>query len=236
VLRDGLQVVLAGRPNVGKSSLLNRLAGEDLAIVTEIPGTTRDAVRQTIQIEGVPMNIIDTAGLRDTDDTVEAIGIARTWDAIERADVLLLIVDVREGVTAADLAIARRLPQKLRPVTVFNKIDLSGDVPRAEGERDGWRIHVSAKTGAGVDRLREILLKLAGWQPGSGEIFMARERHLVALGRVAAALEGARLDAPHTELFAEELRLAQRELDSITGEVSADALLGEIFSRFCVGK
>ena len=236
VLRSGLQVVLAGQPNVGKSSLLNRLAGEDLAIVTEIPGTTRDAVRQTIQIEGVPMNIIDTAGLRDTDDRVEAIGIARAWAAIEQADAMLLVVDAREGVTAADRAIAGRLPPELARVTVFNKIDLSGDAPGAEEEQKSWNVYVSAKSGAGVDGLRRTLLELAGWQPGGGDIFMARERHLVALERVATALEQASGSALHTELFAEELRLAQRELDSITGEFTADDLLGEIFARFCVGK
>jgi tRNA modification GTPase len=236
VLRSGLQVVLAGQPNVGKSSLLNRLAGEDLAIVTEIPGTTRDVVRQTIQIEGVPMNIIDTAGLRDTRDAVEAIGIDRAWAAIGQADVLALLVDAREGVTAADVAIVERLPDKLRLVTVFNKIDLSGDAPRAEEGRQGWRVHVSAKSGEGIDALRRVLLSLAGWYADSGDIFMARERHLVALERAAAALQRAGRVAPRTELFAEELRVAQQELGAITGEVSADELLGEIFARFCVGK
>src|SRR6267154_215408 len=236
VLRSGLQVVLAGQPNVGKSSLLNRLAGEDLAIVTEIPGTTRDAVRQTVQIEGVPVNIIDTAGLRDTADKVEAIGIARTWEAIERADAMLLVVDAREGVTAADVAIVERLPKKLKPVTVFNKIDLSGDRPRAEEGPDGWRLHVSAKTGEGLDALRRALLKLAGWQSGGEDMFMARERHLVSLERVAQALERAGQTMPQSEIFAEERRLAQRELGSITGEFSADDLLGQIFARFCVGK
>jgi len=236
VLRTGLQVVLAGQPNVGKSSLLNRLAGEELAIVTEIPGTTRDLVRQTIQIEGVPINIIDTAGLRDTDDAIEAIGVARAWEAIGQADAMLLVVDAREGITVADSAIRDRLPAKLTPVTVFNKIDLSGDAPRVEEERQGWRVRVSARTGAGIDGLRKTLLKLAGWQPDGGNIFMARERHLVALEQVATALGRARQSAPRAEFFAEELRLAQRELDSITGEVSADELLGEIFARFCVGK
>src|SRR5882762_33872 len=236
VLRSGLQVVLAGQPNVGKSSLLNRLAGEDLAIVTEIPGTTRDAVRQTIQIEGVPMNIIDTAGLRDTVDAVEAIGIARTWEAIGHADALLLIVDARIGVTAADRSIVDRLPGKLKPVTVFNKIDLFGDAPRAEEDEQGWRIHVSARTGDGIESLREALLKLAGWQAGGEDVFMARERHLVSLERVAQALERAGQTMSRSELFAEELRLAQRELGSITGEFSADDLLGQIFARFCVGK
>src|SRR5947209_2599540 len=191
VLRSGLQVVLAGQPNVGKSSLLNRLAGEDLAIVTEIPGTTRDAVRQTIQIEGVPMNIIDTAGLRDTVDTVEAIGIARAWETIGHADALLLVVDARSGVTAADRSIVDRLPGKLKLVTVFNKIDLSGDAPEAEEDEQGWRIHVSAKTGEGIESIREALLKLAGWQSGEEDVFMARERHLVSLERVAQALDRA---------------------------------------------
>jgi tRNA modification GTPase len=236
VLRSGLQVVLAGRPNVGKSSLLNRLAGEELAIVTEIPGTTRDAVRQTIQIEGVPMNIIDTAGLRDTADPVEAIGIARTWDVIGRADTLLLVVDARDGVTVADQAIAARLPRKLRPVTVFNKIDLCGGAPQAEEGADGWHVHLSARTGAGVDMLRRALLSLAGWQSGGEDVFMARERHLAALARVAQALDRAERAMPQSELFAEELRLAQFELSAITGEFTADELLGEIFSRFCVGK
>jgi tRNA modification GTPase len=236
VLRSGLQVVLAGQPNVGKSSLLNRLAGEELAIVTEIPGTTRDAVRQTIQIEGVPMNIIDTAGLRDTADPVEAIGIARTWEAIGRADALLLVVDARAGVTAADRAIAVRLPRKLRPVTVFNKIDLCGGAPQAEEGADGWRIHLSARTGEGIEALRRALLALAGWQSGGEDIFMARERHLTALGHVAEALERAGRAMPQSEFFAEELRVAQVELNAITGEFTADDLLGEIFSRFCVGK
>ena len=236
VLRSGLQVVLAGQPNVGKSSLLNRLAGEDLAIVTEIPGTTRDAVRQVIQIEGVPMNVIDTAGLRDTVDTVEAIGIARTWEAIGHADALLLVVDARAGVAAADRSIVDRLPGKLKLVTVFNKIDLSGDAPRAEEDDKGWRIHVSAKTGDGIEGLREVLLKLAGWQSGEEDVFMARERHLVSLERVAQALDRAGQAMLESELFAEELRLAQRELGSITGEFSADELLGQIFARFCVGK
>ena len=236
VLRSGLQVVLAGQPNVGKSSLLNRLAGEDLAIVTEIPGTTRDAVRQTIQIEGVPVNIIDTAGLRDTVDAVEAIGIARTWEAIGQADALLLVVDARAGVNSADRSIVDRLPGKLMLVSVFNKIDLSGDAPRAEEGEQGWRIHVSAKTGEGIQGLRKALLKLAGWQSGEQDVFMARERHLVSLERVAQALDRAGQTMLQSELFAEELRLAQRELGSITGEFSADDLLGQIFARFCVGK
>jgi len=236
VLRNGLEVVLAGQPNVGKSSLLNRLAGEELAIVTAVPGTTRDAVRQTIQLEGVPMNIIDTAGLRDTSDEVESIGITRTWEAIGRADVLLLVVDAGRGMVAEDHAIVSRLPGQLIPVTVFNKIDLSGIAPGAEEGRSGWRLHVSAKTGEGVEILGKTLLRLAGWQSGGEDIFMARERHLACLERVAERLDRADRAVSQSEFFAEELRLAQRELGAITGEFSADDLLGEIFSRFCVGK
>jgi tRNA modification GTPase len=236
VLRNGLQVVLAGQPNVGKSSLLNRLAGEELAIVTEIPGTTRDAVRQTIQIEGVPMNIIDTAGLRDTADKVEAIGIARTWEAIARADVLLLVVDARTGVTTVDEGIIARLPSRLKRVTVLNKIDLAGNAVRAEESADGRRIHLSAETGEGIESLRHALLALAGWQSSGEDIFMARERHLAALARAGEALARAAAEMTRAELFAEELRLAQMDLSAITGEFTADDLLGEIFSHFCIGK
>jgi tRNA modification GTPase len=239
VLRTGLQVVLAGQPNVGKSSLLNRLAGEELAIVTAIPGTTRDAVRQTIQIDGVPLNIIDTAGLRDTRDEVEAIGISRTWHAIERADVLLLVVDAASGVTIRDREIIARLPQRLPHVVVFNKIDLMGDPARETGSaRTGGETHVwlSAKTGEGIDLLRGALLSIAGWRTTGEDLFLARERHIVALGCASQCLERAEALFNQAELFAEELRLAQRELGAITGEYSADDLLGEIFSRFCIGK
>jgi tRNA modification GTPase len=236
LLRSGLHVVLAGQPNVGKSSLLNRLAGEELAIVTPIPGTTRDSVRQAIQIEGVPLNVVDTAGLRESSDEVERLGIQRTWSEIERADLLLLVVDAREGVTAADEAIAARLPQRLRRVVVHNKIDLSGAAARAVEERDGTAVYLSAKTGEGVDLLRKTLLHHAGWQSTEESVFIARERHLVALRRAAERLEAAASQARSAELFAEELRLAQNELGAITGEFSADDLLGEIFARFCIGK
>jgi tRNA modification GTPase len=236
ILRAGLQVVLAGQPNVGKSSLLNHLAGEDVAIVTEIPGTTRDAVRQTIQLDGVPMNFIDTAGLRETADTVERLGIARSWDAIQKADVLLLIVDARAGMTAEDARILERLPQRLSRVIVFNKIDLCEQAPAFEQNEGERRVYLSAKTGEGVGLLREALLSLAGWQSAGEDVFMARERHLFALERAVAALERAAGAVAQAELFAEELRLAQRELDAITGETTADDVLGEIFSRFCIGK
>jgi len=232
LLRSGLHVVLAGQPNVGKSSLLNRLAGEELAIVTAVPGTTRDSVRQAVQIEGVPLNVVDTAGLRDTADEVERLGIERTWREIERADLALLIVDARSGVTPADEAIAARLPQRLPRVIVHNKIDLAGIEPRAAGDA----VYLSAKTAAGLELLRQRLLEHAGWHSAEESVFIARERHLVALRRAAERLEAAAGQLAAPELFAEELRLAQQALGAITGEVGADELLGEIFARFCIGK
>jgi len=236
LLRTGLQVVLAGQPNVGKSSLLNRLAGEELAIVTAIPGTTRDSVRQAIQIEGVPLNIVDTAGLRETADEVERMGIARTWSEIGRADVVLLLIDARAGVTKQDLELVARMPPGAKRVFVYNKIDLAGGAPRVERGQVSTDIHLSAKTGAGLELLRSELLAAVGWQQGADDLFMARERHLTALRRALqhALAAGEQLARP--ELFAEELRLAQEQLNSITGEFTQDDLLGEIFSRFCIGK
>ncbi len=231
LLREGLTVVLIGQPNVGKSSLMNQLAGFEAAIVTEIAGTTRDTVREAIQIQGVPLHIIDTAGLRDTDDAVEKIGIARTWDAVGKADVALLLVDAAHGVGEREVAILQRLPGVAR-LTLHNKIDVTLDAPRAVGDE----IWLSAKTGAGVELLREKLLEAAGWQAAGEGAFMARARHLDALGRAAGHLAAARAAATQLELFAEELRLAQAALSEITGEFTADDLLGEIFSKFCIGK
>lgn len=231
LLREGLTVVLIGQPNVGKSSLMNQLAGFEAAIVTEIAGTTRDTVREAIQIRGVPLHIIDTAGLRDTDDAVEKIGIARTWDAVGKADVALLLVDAAHGVGEREVAILQRLPGVAR-LTLHNKIDVTLDAPRAVGDE----IWLSAKTGAGVELLREKLLEAAGWQAVGEGAFMARARHLDALGRAAGHLAAARAAAAQLELFAEELRLAQAALSEITGEFTADDLLGEIFSKFCIGK
>ena len=252
LLRDGLSVVLVGEPNVGKSSLQNQLAGGDVAIVTPIPGTTRDAIASAIEIAGIPLTIVDTAGLRATDDPIETIGIERTWAAIARSDLALVIVDAR--VTATQLpegsaAILAALPAGLPRIVVHNKIDLVADSsPRAvQGERAirdelGARSHVylSAKTGAGIDALRDEIRQLAGAQEDMEGTFLARERHLVALrdaeAHVVAA--GAHLagQRPPLELFAEELREAQVALSTITGEFTADDLLGVIFSRFCIGK
>jgi tRNA modification GTPase len=239
LLQAGLHVVLAGQPNVGKSSLLNCLAGDDLAIVTAIAGTTRDALRSTIQIEGIPLHIIDTAGLRDTDDEVEKIGIERSWREIERADVVLLLVDAKTGVTDADREILGRLPQSLKRITIYNKIDLSGRQPDRHDEADTTAISLSARSGQGIELLRKELLRIAGWHQAE-DVFIARERHLRALAmaqeHVAGASNVVSGPLPALELFAEELRLAQQSLGEITGEFTADDLLGVIFSRFCIGK
>lgn len=231
LLREGLNVVLIGQPNVGKSSLLNRLAGYEAAIVAEVAGTTRDTVREVIQIEGVPLHIIDTAGLRETDDPLERQGIARTWAVVEKADVALLLVDAAHGVGTNEAAILSRLPPIPR-LTLHNKIDATHEMPRAQGDE----LWLSARTGAGVDALRARLLQAAGWQTAGEGAFMARTRHLDALMRAAAHLEAARSQTHALELFAEELRQAQVALTEITGAYSADDLLGEIFGSFCIGK
>ena len=236
LLRSGLHVVLVGRPNVGKSSLLNSLAGIDRAIVTDIAGTTRDALRETIQIEGIPLHITDTAGLRDTTDEVEKIGIARTWQEIERADVVVRLVDVRAGLTEADAAIDARLPAGVERITVFNKVDLLGRQPERTEDAAGVSLYLSAKADQGVELLRAELLRVAGWHRHGEDVILARERHLIALREALARVEAA-LDARHAlELMAEELRLAQEAVNEITGEFTPDDLLGVIFSRFCIGK
>jgi len=244
LLRAGMNVVLAGRPNVGKSSLLNALAGAEVAIVTPVAGTTRDKVTQAIQIDGVPVNIIDTAGLRETGDEVERIGIARTWEEVAKADVILHL-QTAGHVDALDADIAARLPANVPIVRVVNKIDLAGEgarIERAEGVPSApvRAVHLSAKTGEGIDLLRGALLELAGWQGASESQFIARERHLQALQAAAAHLASAQANAERQaqalDLFAEELRLAQERLNEITGAFTADYLLGVIFSRFCIGK
>jgi len=248
LLRDGLKVVIAGQPNAGKSSLLNALAGAELAIVTPIAGTTRDVVQQTIQIEGVPLHVIDTAGLRDSPDVdeVEKIGIARAWDQIAQADAVLFLHDLtrseQPGYRAADAAIAAALPPRVAVLQIWNKLDQCDAAARARllATEDAHTLPLSAKHGEGIEALRQRLLVLAGWQQGGGGLFMARERHLQALARVHTHLQEATTwlgeRADHLDLLAEELRLAQHALGEITGEFSADDLLGEIFSRFCIGK
>lgn len=236
LLRTGMNVVLVGQPNVGKSSLLNCLAGEERAIVTDIAGTTRDAVRETIAIEGIPIHVIDTAGLRDTSDPVERIGVERTWREIARADVILRLVDAREGVQAQDRTIDAALPAGVERVTVHNKIDLCGLEP-ARCESDGAvSVYLSAQQGLGIDLLRRELLRVAGWHAHGEDVLLARERHLVALRGALGHVEAARGQGAALELFAEELRRAQECVGEVTGEFTADDLLGVIFSRFCIGK
>ena len=235
LLRAGIQVAIIGRPNAGKSSLLNQLAGEPLAIVTDIPGTTRDPVRAPIQIEGVPLHIVDTAGLRESFDIVERLGVERSWAMAEQASIVLHVIDARAGATAEDRAIRARLGEQ-RVVQVANKIDLLETPTPAESACSDIRVCISAKTGQGIDALKTELLRAAGWQPSGESLFAARERHMQALTNARTHLSAARLHRTQLELLAEELRLAQRELSAITGEFSADDLLGEIFSRFCIGK
>jgi len=251
LLREGLTVVLVGRPNVGKSSLLNALAREEAAIVTPVAGTTRDTVERRVEIAGIPLTIVDTAGLRDTADPVEAIGIERAWAAIERADLVLLLVDARAGADALDAEdqdILARLPPGMARVVVHNKADLARIVPmsalREHGGSARRHVWISANLGdtgsAGIDLLEKEVLAVVGAQAATEDTFLARERHVHALreasGHLAAASTQLASAPPAIELFAEELRDAQRALSAITGEFTADDLLGVIFGRFCIGK
>ena len=242
LLREGLRVVLAGQPNVGKSSLLNALAGAELAIVTPIPGTTRDRVAETIQIEGVPLHITDTAGLRhgsEAADEVERIGMGRSWEAIGGADAVVFLHDLaRAGepeYEATDAFIARQLPAEVSILNVYNKADLAGDAAVPAGG-----LPLSALTGQGLDVLRQALLQQAGWQAAPEGLFIARTRHVQALRRTQSHLRLAQQHAQARDtaldLLAEELRLAHRALGEITGAFSNEDLLGVIFSSFCIGK
>ena len=236
LLRDGAQIVLIGPPNVGKSSLLNRLAGEEVAIVTELPGTTRDTVRSELLLEGMPIHLVDTAGLREAQDPVEKLGIDRTWRAVGDADVVLVVGDVQRPNPAERDWILAQIPVKSKRIMVLNKIDLVDREP-SRYQLDGEiRVEVSAKTAAGIGLLHAAILETAGRLPEVEGVFLARERHLEGLARAAGHLENAESRLKQPELLAEELRLAQIALGEITGEFTADDLLGKIFSKFCIGK
>ncbi|MGB4812921.1 MAG: tRNA uridine-5-carboxymethylaminomethyl(34) synthesis GTPase MnmE [Methylophilaceae bacterium] len=236
LLREGINVVLVGQPNVGKSSLMNALAGEDIAIVTPIAGTTRDVIKSLIQINGVPLHIIDTAGLRETDDEVEKFGIARTFRALETAHIALLLIDAAHGIAGAEKSILERLPQEITKIWIHNKIDVSRETPKVEEIEQDVHVYLSAKMGDGLDLLKLQLLKIAGYQSVGEGVFMARKRHLDALTQVVFHLRIAMSVVGSAELLAEELRLAQVALGGITGKFTPDDLLGEIFSNFCIGK
>ncbi|MGZ8256137.1 MAG: tRNA uridine-5-carboxymethylaminomethyl(34) synthesis GTPase MnmE [Gallionella sp.] len=233
LLREGARIALVGQPNVGKSSLLNCLAGEEIALVSDVPGTTRDVVRQEIQINGVPLHIMDTAGLRVSQDAVENMGMARTHQTMQKADLILLLCDAAQPNHAADKEILALLPKNLPVLRVYNKLDICRDRVVSDAPNE---IAVSAKTGENIAALRLKILSLIGWRDMSSGAFMARERHLNALQQAQSHLRAAGEARDLAELFAEELRLAQAQLSSITGEFSPDDLLGEIFSRFCIGK
>ena len=233
LLREGAHVALVGRPNVGKSSLLNCLSGEEVALVSDVPGTTRDVLRQAIQIRGVPLHIMDTAGLRESQDEIENMGMARTYQTFKKADLILLLLDAVNGCTPEDLEIISSFPVDIPHILVFNKADL---LKGAHDVFDQDGIYISAKSGEGLEGLREHILRLVGWHNQEGGTFIARERHLIALNLALTHLMQASAVLQRPELFAEELRLTQHALNSITGKFTADDLLGEIFSRFCIGK
>ena len=237
ILRDGIQLVLAGAPNVGKSSLLNRLAGEEVAIVTPIAGTTRDRVKESITIEGVPMHIIDTAGLRETSDIVEAKGIERSWEAIRMADLVIFLTDLTSGEDGLKERILQEIPSKCPVLEVINKADL---MTQPETKSSGAAMMISAKTGEGVEALKQKVLQIVGWNGSQEGAIVARRRHLDCLERasehIARSEEFAANGNNSLELFAEELFLAQNHLGQITGKLLPDDLLGKIFSQFCIGK
>ncbi|MCI0749393.1 MAG: tRNA uridine-5-carboxymethylaminomethyl(34) synthesis GTPase MnmE [Nevskiales bacterium] len=238
-LREGLTVALAGQPNVGKSTLLNALAGTEAAIVTDIPGTTRDVLRENLQLDGLPLTVVDTAGLRHSTDPVEKEGIRRAWAALDHAELVLFLVDDREGITDADEALLKRLPTGVETVIVRNKCDLSHKPPaRAEDDRR-IVLRLAAKSGAGLDLLKSEILRLAGLADVGEGLFSARTRHVEALQRALTYVRDADVrlrEGAMPELAAEELRLAQQALSEITGAFTNDDLLGRIFSTFCIGK
>ena len=239
LLRDGISLVLVGQPNVGKSSLLNQLSGEDKAIVTDIPGTTRDAITIDINLNGIPLNIIDTAGLRETDDPIEKFGIDKTWSSLEKGHIALFLVDVGKGITDYEKSIVNRFPKEMKRIWIYNKIDLIKTKAKVEQINNDQIVYMSAKTGEGLSLLKKVILNTVGFEgnvEGNQSKFMARKRHLEALEKVHQSIQRAQLNITSAELIAEELTIAQQCLSSITGSFTSDDLLGEIFSKFCIGK
>ena len=238
VLNNGANIVIIGRPNVGKSSLLNALANEDIAIVTAVAGTTRDVRKEKIMLNGIPFNIMDTAGIRDTTDEVEEIGIKRAYNALSTADLCLVLLDNSIGITSEDNDILAKLPANIPILFVHNKIDLTGITAKTENRDGVTHIYLSAKTNLGIDILRNSILQLVGFNPmiTGSDTFLARTRHLTAITKAVSHIDGAFSNWHNLELIAEELRYAHMNLSSVTGEFTADDLLGEIFSRFCIGK
>ena len=235
-MRDGMTVVLAGKPNAGKSSLLNALAGHDAAIVTDIAGTTRDVLRERIQIDGMPLHIIDTAGLRESSNAIEQEGIRRAFEEIHKADKVLLLIDAKEP---EPQTILDSIPEGLDVITLYNKIDLVNKEPEIQNTETGTQIYLSIKTGAGMDLLIQHLKQSVGYNDATENIFIARTRHLEALNTSHQLIQNALHQLQTTqasELVAEDLRLAQQALAEITGEFTSDDLLGKIFSSFCIGK
>ncbi len=236
LLRDGMTIVLAGKPNAGKSSLLNALAGHEAAIVTDIAGTTRDVLRERIQLDGMPLHIIDTAGLRDSDNKIEQEGIRRAWAEIEKADKILLLIDARE---TEDSELLAALPSHIDITKIYNKIDLLGIAPKIEQHQHQSEIYLSIKTGAGLELLTEHLKQSVDFNANTENVFIARRRHIEALNQGYESVSNALIQLQTSlagELVAEDLRLAQNSLAEITGQFSSDDLLGKIFSSFCIGK
>ncbi len=239
LLREGMNLVILGQPNAGKSSLLNRLSGRDSAIVTAVPGTTRDVLREQIQLDGMPVNIIDTAGLREAGDEVEREGMRRAWREVAEADRVLLLFDDNQGFTEAERRILQRLPETVAVTLVRNKIDLSGGDTQWRETEYGPSIGISAKQGLGLAQLKAHLKEVMGYQGAGEHVFMARRRHVQALQQAEEAIERGRrqlVERGAGELLAEELRQAQQALNEITGEFDNEALLGRIFASFCIGK
>ena len=239
LLRDGLKVALIGQPNVGKSSLMNQLAKESKAIVTEIPGTTRDPIKSDISIQGIPIHLTDTAGLRDTEDIVEKLGIEKTWETIKEADITLILVDVTDNDGSYEDKIKKELPKGNKTIIIKNKIDLLKQKARVDEQDNVLQIFISAINGDGIKLVEKEILKIVRREEHSSnqeDLFMARSRHIEALEKVKHALNKAVFNLQAPELVAEELMIAQKSLSKITGEFSSDDLLGQIFGQFCIGK